>query len=1739
MRNEFHEAQVKNNMSDSLKNDLKLPPEQQAIRDKCFHPSGTFVEFPIEDVETSIPMRFEKIVRQYPGRIAVKMGDQSVTYDELNKAANRIAHALIAERGKQTEPVALLINTSISLVASMLGVLKSGKFFVLLDPSLPLARLAINLEEAGSAIVIADRRTVGLAKQARSDRCLVMELEANSADLSVTDLHVTISADTLFSIAYTSGSTGQPKGVCQNHRNLLHNIMLRSHESRISYLDRISLLTSGTANSVHDILFPLLNGATLLPFDLRHEGVNRLVTWLTHEQVSLCWLSSPLFRKLCESLNGDEELSSLRFIRLRSDSVYKCDIDRFHDVFPHTCTLLIGLSSSETGIMRALYVGRAANSYDSDAIVGYPVHGKEILLLDDEGREVGSNQIGEIVVRSRFLSPGYWRRPDLTEAKFKLDPNDPDRRLYFTGDLGLMRADGCLIHKGRKDFRVKIRGYGVEVGEVEKALRECVDIQDAVVVTESKASGEARLIAYLTSQVRPRPTITQIRRMLKTKLPDYMIPSSFVILDALPLGPSGKVDRRALPDPGNRRPELDTPFIAPRTDLEKTVARIFTECTGIGPVGIEDNFFDLGGDSILLARLASRLSTTFHHELAVGELFNRPSVAGIARSLESPAQSIPPKVEIIRSAAASEIPNQPSFAQQRLWFLDQLNPEDPAYNLLSAFQISGELNIPALEQSLNAIIARHEVLRTVFESVDGQPRLKVLANVTISLNIVDVGERKSVLEDEAVLRRFCTDLAQQPFDLNHGPLLRVTLLRRGDGDYVLLFAVHHIVFDGWSMGVLWSELSACYEAFCEVKRVSLPKLAIQYADYAHWQRDRLQDHRLQKQSEFWRRQLDGTRPLPLLTDRPRPPVQSSRGAKQSITLSVDLSAMLKRLSHDRGTTLFMTLLAAFQVLLHRYTLQDDIAIGCPFAGRNRPEVENLIGFFLNVLIFRVDISGEPNFLEFLSRVRQVCLAAYAHQDLPFEKLVEELHPERHLSRNPLVDVAFTFQNSPHVAPQLDGTSVSEIDIDSGISRFDLQLFLEEYGGQLRGHFSYNTDLFDEATIARMAEHFCNLVASIVANPEQRISELPLLSEAEKHQLLAEWNDTNTDYPKAKCVHGLFEEQVERTPDAIAVIFEDQQLTYRELNNRANQLAHYLQKLGVGPEVLVGICVERSMDVVVGLLGILKAGGAYIPLDRSYPAERLEFVLADAGVAVLLTQTGLFDDREVCPNDSDRGFSVLDRRLQRIFLDRDWQLIVRESEANPENSPRADNLAYVIYTSGSTGQPKGVAIEHRNTAAFLAWVHNAFSKEDLSGVLASTSLCFDLSVFEIFAPLSCGGTVILLENALALATISTAARVSLVNTVPSAMIELLRLGAVPVTVGVINLAGELLRSELVRRIFESTFARKVHDLYGPSECTTYSTWTCRTADGPQSIGRPIANTQIFILDAHHIPVPIGVVGEIYVGGDGVARGYLNRTELTAEKFIYHSFDGEPTRRLYKTGDLARYLPDGNIEFLGRIDTQVKIRGYRIELGEIEAVLGQHPAIREAIVMVREDKPGDKRLVGYVVARSEASLDASEVRKYLKQKLPEYMIPSALVLLDELPLTLNGKVDRKALPAPNQNRIALEGTFVAPQTPVEEILASIWSEVLKVDRVGIHDNFFELGGHSLLATQVISRIRSSFQNDMPLRTLFELPTVAEMAAIIAHDDAKQADGENLAKMLREIEAMSEAETEKLLAKDGVRS
>jgi len=1029
-----------------------------------------------------------------------------------------------------------------------------------------------------------------------------------------------------------------------------------------------------------------------------------------------------------------------------------------------------------------------------------------------------------------------------------------------------------------------------------------------------------------------------------------------------------------------------------------------------------------------------------------------------------------------------------SFAQERLWFLDQLNPNSAVYNSPLATHLDGPLHVGALQQSLTEIVRRHETLRTTFPIIEDRPVQLIGAASSVNVPLIDLSGLINGEQEVEVLRQK-RDEAQKPFDLMRGPLLRVSLLRVGPQEHVLLLTMHHIISDAWSQGVLLRELSVFYRTFVTDLPLPLKELPIQYADYAVWQRQWLKGEVLESQLRYWEEQLGGApQLLELPTGQLRPAVQSYRGASERLQLSVALLLGLEELSRRENVTLFMTLLTAFKTLLYRYTGQEDIVVGVPVAGRNHAEIEDLIGFFINTLALRTDLSANPTFLELLGRVRKVCLGAYAHQDIPFELLVQALQPERALSRSPLFQVMLVLENAPRRRRRkMTDLQLQSMPNERSTSRFDLTLFLTAGSGGLKAVLEYNGDLFEAATIRRLLGHFEVLLSGIVADPGQRLSDLPLLTEAERQQLLVEWNDTKRDYPKDQCVHELFEAQVERSPEAVAIAFEDQQLTYRQLNQRANQMAHYLRGVGVGLEVLVGVMMERSVEMVVALLGILKAGGAYMPLDPSYPKERLEFMLKDAQVEVLLT-----GGRTRAPLREYEG--------RAVCVDSGWEKFGLESGEDLDGNAESSSLAYLLYTSGSSGVPKGVAITHRSAAVLVGWGKEAFSEEELSGVLASTSICFDLSVFELFVPLSSGGKVILIGNVLELPRLPEARMVTLINTVPSAIAELLRMDGIPVSAGMVNLAGEPLEPALTQALYQRPGVRRVCNLYGPTEDTTYSTWYCVGREGKAKvpIGRPVADTQIYLLDEYSNPVPVGAPGQLFIGGAGLARGYWRRPELTAERFISNPFSERAGARLYRTGDLACYLSNGDIEFLGRLDHQVKLRGYRVELGEIEAVLSQHPVVREAVVVAREVNPGDKRLVAYLVAREKSPPTLSGLREFLRAKLPEYMVPSAFVFLDSLPLTPNGKVDRRALPELDQSHSKLEAAaYVAPRTPVEEVLAGIWVRVLGVERVGMGENFFELGGHSLLATQVISQVREVFSIELPLRRLFETPTVAGLA------------------------------------------
>jgi len=1124
----------------------------------------------------------------------------------------------------------------------------------------------------------------------------------------------------------------------------------------------------------------------------------------------------------------------------------------------------------------------------------------------------------------------------------------------------------------------------------------------------------------------------------------------------------------------------EAPFVAPRTPTEEILTGIWAQVLKIDSISVNDDFFSLGGQSLLATQVIARIRHALGIELPLRTAFEASTIAEMATRIEAARRTgsgvqVPP---IARQGTAANLPL--SFAQQRLWFLDQLEPGNPLYNISQILRMRGRLDLNALHRSLNRIVERHQSLRTTFGLKDGEPVQVIAPHLEVPLPIVDLSDS---VEPEEQLRRRAKQEAHRPFDLARGPLLRTEVLRLGREDHALLLTMHHVISDRWSLGVLATELASHYEAFAAGYTAAVPELPVQYSDYAAWQRGWLQGPALAKQADYWKRQLAGAPAvLELPTDRPRPAVMTNRGATVSITLPHELLRKLVTLSQAEGVTLFMTLLAGFQSLLARYSGQDDIVVGSPIANRQHAEVEPLIGFFVNTLAIRGNLAGDPSFRQVMARSKNACLQAYAHQDIPFEKLVEELNPERSLSYSPIFQVMLALQNAPVEVPRLTGLAVERSMIYPDTSMFDMSWFALEVPDGLMVRAEYSTDLFDAETVTRALGCYQQLLESAVADPEARISQLSILGEVERQKILVEFNAAEALFPTGLCLDDLVEQTAARVPDSDALVCGSQRLSYRELNERANQIADHLIQNGAGPDVLVGIFLERNLDLLPAILGVLKSGSAYVPLDPNYPRERLAAILEDAKAPLVVTQRSLVDQIKAIG-------------ARKVCLDSDWGEIGRGSTHNPNVKVEPHHLAYVLFTSGSTGRPKGVALEHRSAVAFVHWAQTVFSLRELAGVLLSTSVCFDLSIFEIFAPLSVGGKAILVQNALYLPSTEARDEVTLLNTVPSAMAELVQMKAVPSSVKTINLAGEALPESLVNGIYRGTSAEKLYNLYGPTEDTTYSTYTLTHADERVTIGRPLPNTQAYVLGSHGNPQPIGVPGELHLAGAGLARGYYGRPDLTAERFLPNPFSAKKNARMYRTGDLCRWLADGNLEYLGRLDHQVKLRGFRIELGEIESVLAQHASVRQCLVVPREDEPGQKRLAAYLVAEPGAAPREEDVRNHLKQSLPDFMIPSAFVVLDAFPLTPNGKIDRKALPIPEYAHQT--ATYVAPRNSVEEQIADIWAKVLRIRQVGATDDFFALGGHSLLATQVVSRIRQSLKVEVPLRALFEAPTVAQLA------------------------------------------
>ena len=1656
--------------------------------------------------EATVPTLFAAQAVQTPEAVALVCGETQLTYRQLQQRATSLAHTL-RQRGVVPEQVVgLYAPRSLDLVIGLLAILQAGGAYLPLDVASPPARLARLLQQAGVSLLLApsslrDRLPSGLWQ------ILCLDSDLPAAPVAAAELDCPAQPGHLAYVMYTSGSTGEPKGVCVTHRNI---VRLLAHPS-YAQVDRqqvvLHLASISFDATTFEVWAPLLHGGRLVLAPSEQVSLHDLASLLREQAITLLWLTAGLFQQVVEQ--EAEALAEVGQVLTGGDVLPVGQVQQVLERWP-MCELINGYGPTECTTFSCTARVRELWREGEAVPIGKPIGHTQVYVVDEQWQLVGVGMPGELLIGGEGVARGYLGHGEWTAERFVPDvwSGEPGARVYRTGDLVRWREDGVLEFLGRMDQQVKIRGFRVEPAEIETVLCQNPAISEAAVIACEDISGEKYLAAYLVAAPGQQVEQSELRAYLHQKVPEYLIPAIFIALPAFPLTPNGKIDRRALPTPERTSFQQIEAYQAPRTPFEEILVEIWTDVLKLDRIGIHQNFFEIGGHSLRATQVISRIRNVFQIDFPLRILFESPTIAQLAAQIEI-ASCAEQKISPLQFQAISREDALPlSFAQERLWFLDQWEPESPLYNIPIALCLKGELRVEGLEYSFNQIIQRHEALRTIFKTVDGQPLQIILPVQELHLQVIDIHylTKQTKTSVEQHIANLALLEAEKPFDLAQGPLLRAVLLHLSDEEHVLLLTQHHIISDGWSISIFVHELTTFYTAFLTGSPVTLKPLPVQYADYAIWQRHWMQGEVLEQQLDYWRRQLAGA---PLLlqlpVDHPRSALRSYKGVTHPFTISTELSASLKALCRETNTTLFMVLLAAFQVLLSRWSGQEDFLLGTPVANRTRSEFEGLIGFFVNTLVLRACLQDDPTVLELLSQVQDQALGAFTHQDVPFEYLVEAMQVERDTTSTPFFQVMFVLQNAPQETLRLPNLVLSTIESKITTAKFDLTLDMMETAEGLSGAFEYSTDLFEQATIERMSGHFEQLLRAFVSNPTQRIADIALLTAQERDLVLDSWNATAQMYPEDQCIQQLFEAQAKRTPDAVAIAGESQQLTYATLNARANQLAHYLRLQGVGPEVLVGICLDRSVDLLVALLGVLKAGGAYVPLNPHYPLERLTFMLQDARIQVVLTQKEL---REKLPSLS----------LLAICLDESENILTEQPIENPLLDINAKHLAYVIYTSGSTGIPKGVLTPHKAVINHSFACIDLFKLRPSDRVLQFASISFDAAAEEIFPAWLSGAAVVVppFQGVPALADFS-----QLIETEQLTILDLptaywytwtmelatLKKGLSD-TVRLVIVGGEEALPNHLKLWQQVGSQVEWANTYGPTETTIIST-AYRLA--PRSryqemehipIGRPIANTRLYVLNQRLQSVPIGAPGELYIGGAGVARGYLQRPELTAERFLPDPFSQEPGARLYKTGDLARYMPTGDLEYLGRIDHQVKVRGFRVEPGEVEKVLLQHPHIDECIIQPYEDTPGDRRLVAYVVSRQEAAPVGSELRSFLQEYLPDYMLPSAFVMLPALPLTTNGKIDHRALPAPERSHFQQEA-FVAPRNLLEHRLELIWEELLNIQPISVTDNFFTLGGNSLLAVRLVAHIQKQFEQKVPLPVLFQNATIERLAAFLRQE------------------------------------
>ncbi|MBN3927585.1 non-ribosomal peptide synthetase [Nostoc sp. NMS4] len=1653
-----------------------------------------------------IHQMFEMQVERSPQAIAVVCENTQLTYWQLNQRANQLAHHL-RTLGVGTEVlVGICLERSIEMIVGLLGILKAGGAYVPLDPSYPSERLAFILEDTQTAVLLTQEKLVkNLPPHQAQVVCLDSSWQGNIQNSQENPVNVT-TVDNLIYVIYTSGSTGQPKGVTIPHRGIYNQLHWKQTTFGLTDADKVLLTISFSFDpSVWQIFWPLCFGGQL--FIARpggHQDTAYLVKVITEQQISVLALVPSVLRVLLEE-RGIENCRFIRHITCGGEALPGELIERFFaklnlDNVLHNC-----YGPTEASIDTTFWTCQRGTNY-AIAPIGRPITNAEIHILDENLQPVPVGESGELHIGGIGLARGYLNRPELTTEKFIFNPfsSEPGARLYKTGDLARYLSDGNIEFLGRIDDQVKIRGFRIELGEIEAILAQHPALTQTLVIAREDVPGDKRLVAYVVARSKQIPSQVELRRFLETRLPEYMVPGFFVFLDTLPLNPNGKIDRRALPAPDTSDIRLSTSFVPPQNSTEEILAGIWAKVLRLEQVGIHDNFFGLGGHSLLATQVMSRVRQAFGIEIPLQLLFENPTIATLAQAIVQNQTSENDRQNHTIPQIANRESAPLSFAQQRVWFLEQLEPNSPAYIVSNAQRLTGKLNFGILQQSLDAIVVHHEALRTNFiTSPDGSPIQVIATPRPVELKIIKVTkEQVEFLLNQEV---------QRPFNLESDLMLRATLLQVDEQEHILLLIMHHIASDGWSISILWQQLIALYEAFLNSQPYPLTKLPIQYADFAVWQHQWLSGEVLSQQTNYWKTQLAGANTaLELPTDRPRPPVQNYQGASQSLMLPQTLSASLTELSHQEGVTLFMTLLAAFGTILHRHTGQEDILIGSPIAGRNRSEIEGLIGFFINTVVLRTDFTNNPSFRSVLSRVRQMALAAYAHQDMPFEKLVEELQPERDTSRNPLFQVWFNMLNFRDIQLELPGVAIEPVSILETVSKFDLTLYVIEKNQGIQLDLVYNTNLFTSERMMEMLHQFHHLLNQIVAAPESQISLYSLVT-PEARPLLPEPGAVLPE-PQYELTTTMFTSWVNRTPEHSSLRQGFRTWNYGELGKIARTLAQVMLSHGLERGDVVAVFGTRSFGLIASMLGVLLSGGVLLTLDPKLPSQRQRLMLQEAKAKYILYIDYIDGQR---PEDEEIWQS-----LTSICVNPNTGEAINLAKNSIEavNLPEiaADDAAYIFFTSGTTGVPKGVLGCHKGLAHFLNWQRQTFEINQQDRVAQLTGLSFDVVLRDIFLPLTSGATLCLpeeednLEPTRILRYLENE-QISVLHTVPS--LAQLWLANVPSGVALRNLrwlflAGEPLKETLILR-WRDAFPEsgEIVNLYGPTETTLakcYYQIPVECTPGVQPVGLPLPQTQALVLTANNQPCGIGEPGEIVIRTPFRSLGYINAQQENRSRFVKNPFRNDRQDWVYYTGDRGCYRPDGSLEILGRQDHQVKIRGIRIEPGEIETVLAQHPDVLQTVVIAREDVPGDRRLVAYIILNQDTAIAITDIRGFLSTKLPQYMLPSAFVVLDTIPLTANGKVDRRALPAPDLSRQEPEATFVAPRNQVERQLTEIWEQILGVQPIGVKDNFFELGGHSILAVKLFWQIEKTFSKNLPLAILFQSGSVEALAKIICPEE-----------------------------------